>query len=120
MHRSRTARRARCAREHVRSSLPVERGFELEPSQSGWIDLHPSQFVATWVEEVEAPTAGETEDRFGDGGAGSGDGSKGRLLLELPVAAVRTETPRKLAAVDRDHRNSHSDFDMRRRLSSAT
>ena len=35
--------------------------------------LHSGQFVAAGVEEVEAPAAGEAEDRFGDWRAGGGD-----------------------------------------------
>src|SRR5438045_1722965 len=48
-------------------------------AQSVRIRLHRRQFVATRVEELEAPAAGETEDRFDDRRTGRGDGSERRL-----------------------------------------
>src|SRR2546429_5949569 len=43
-------------------------GFRLgrKRQQSSRIRLHRRQFVSTRVEELEAPAAGETEDRFSD------------------------------------------------------
>ncbi len=37
------------------------------------LSLHRSQFIATQIEEVEAPTTRKTEDRFGDSRTGSPD-----------------------------------------------